>query len=34
MSNQLPYTPKQFPLKGLNGISDRTLEMHRAPWSV
>ena len=28
MSNQLPYTPKQFDLNGLNGISDRTLEMH------
>jgi Fe-Mn family superoxide dismutase len=28
MSNQLPYTPKQFSLNGLNGISDRTLEMH------
>jgi Fe-Mn family superoxide dismutase len=28
MSNQLPYTPKQFALNGLNGISDRTLEMH------
>lgn len=28
MSNQLPYTPKQFTLNGLNGISDRTLEMH------
>jgi superoxide dismutase, Fe-Mn family len=28
MSNQLPYTPKQFALNGLNGISDRALEMH------
>jgi len=28
MSNQLPYTPKQFALNGLNGVSDRTLEMH------
>ncbi|MGH8567861.1 MAG: superoxide dismutase [Gammaproteobacteria bacterium] len=28
MSNQLPYTAKQFALNGLNGISDHTLEMH------
>jgi superoxide dismutase, Fe-Mn family len=28
MNNQLPYTPKQFALHGLNGISDPTLEMH------
>ncbi|MGQ0593005.1 MAG: hypothetical protein ACT4QB_10230 [Gammaproteobacteria bacterium] len=28
MSNKPPYTPKQFALNGLNGISDRTLKMH------
>ena len=25
---ELAYTPKQFDLSGLNGISDQTLEMH------
>src|ERR687894_2991451 len=28
MINQLGYTPKQFDLSGLEGISDQTLEMH------
>jgi len=28
--NQNPYKPKQFNLSGLEGISDRTLEMHFA----
>src|SRR3954463_6364648 len=28
--NQNPYKPKQFNLSGLDGISDRTLEMHFA----
>ncbi|MGH8607192.1 MAG: hypothetical protein ACREX9_07195 [Gammaproteobacteria bacterium] len=32
MSNQLPYAAnKRFAINGLNGISDRTLEMH---WSM
>src|ERR671923_2559445 len=28
MIDQLRYTPKQFDLSGLEGISDQTLEMH------
>lgn len=28
MNNQLAYTPQQFDLSGLTGISDQTLEMH------
>ena len=28
MINSNSYKPKQFNLSGLNGISDRTLEMH------
>ena len=28
MSDQITYTPKEFNLSGLNGISDKTLEMH------
>ena len=28
MSELISYTPRQFNLSGLNGISDQTLEMH------
>src|ERR671912_1933931 len=28
MINNTPYKAKQFPLSGLSGISDQTLEMH------
>ncbi|MCA1614202.1 MAG: superoxide dismutase, partial [Acidobacteria bacterium] len=28
MINKFTYRPKQFDLSGLNGISDKTLEMH------
>src|ERR687883_285475 len=28
MSDQITYQPKEFNLSGLNGISDKTLEMH------
>ena len=28
MSSTVPYTPRQFNLSNLNGISDQTLEMH------
>jgi|GEM_PF-1762109 len=28
MTASTEYTPEQFDLSGLNGISDRTLEMH------
>ena len=28
MASQTTYKPKQFDLSGLNGISDKTLEMH------
>src|ERR671916_1273570 len=28
MSDTLTYQPRQFDLSGLNGISDKTLEMH------
>ena len=28
MIEAITYKPKQFPLSGLKGISDKTLEMH------
>ncbi|MBA3613819.1 MAG: superoxide dismutase, partial [Nitrospirales bacterium] len=28
MKSKQPYTAKEFNLRGLNGISDKTLEMH------